>query len=420
MSSTVKLSAHELELLRVALPFAQELFSKEERQPTRDELKRALSCGSDTAQRLLTYLLESEAVKVAGRLQAIPERAEDRALINQALGTPSGTILSHVVRENNRLSRALAKAKFEAVAGSEGLTQEIKDEIEALKKQAKEEIKRKPLSTKPVKETGLMLEVNIADAHFGKLAWPAETGGVPYDLKIADAMFMRALDVLLERAKGYDFERVLFVLGNDLLHANDVAGNTFNGTKLDTEGRFQKTYWTVRKTVCAAIERLRQVAPVKVAIVYGNHDRTSMWTLADSIDCYFHGDDRVEVDNQPIYRKYHEWGKVGLMLTHGDLGKRADFPLLFATENPGLFGRTEFREVHTGHLHTTKTEEFHGVRVRILPSLTPPDAWHAENGYVGNMRNAEAYVWSKTEGLIATFIYCDNAQAPIKTKREIK
>lgn len=295
----------------------------------------------------------------------------------------------------------------------------IRQEIEDLKTIAKAEIKYKPAKSSPVDQTGLMLEINIPDIHFGKLAWPTETGGGPYDVKIAQATFLRALDVLLQRAKGYKFEEILFVVGNDLLHSNDAESKTAHGTIVDSEGRFQKTYWTARNTVIQAIERLRLLAPVKVAAIYGNHDKLSLWTLADALECYFHKDDRISINNNPVYRKYYEWGKVGLMLTHGDLGKREDYPLLFATEQPELFGRTRFREIHTGHLHATRTQEFHGVRVRILPALCPADEWHSSNGFVGNLRNAEAMVWSKTEGMVAQFTYSDNAYPEIKTKREI-
>jgi len=107
------------------------------------------------------------------------------------------------------------------------------------------------------------------------------------------------------------------------------------------------------------------------------------------------------------------------MMTHGDKGKHKTYPLLMATEQPEAFGQTMFREIHTGHTHQTKTEEQFGVRVRVLPSLSPPDAWHAENGFVSNQRNAEAYVWSAKEGLIAQFYHNDDAYPPVITKRVI-
>jgi hypothetical protein len=119
----------------------------------------------------------------------------------------------------------------------------------------------------------------------------------------------------------------------------------------------------------------------------------------------------VTVDNEPAQRKYVEFGRCMVLLTHGDKGKREDYPLLMATEQPAMFGRTLYREAHTGHLHQTKVQEYHGVRVRILPSLAGADAWHAENGYVGNIRAAEAFVWSADEGLVATAYYTVPAPA---------
>jgi hypothetical protein len=78
-----------------------------------------------------------------------------------------------------------------------------------------------------------------------------------------------------------------------------------------------------------------------------------------------------------------------------------------ATECREIFGQTRFHEWHIGHIHQTKVIEKNGVRVRILPALCPPDAWHAEKGYVGNLRSTEALVWDKDKGLQATVVYTD-------------
>ena len=78
-----------------------------------------------------------------------------------------------------------------------------------------------------------------------------------------------------------------------------------------------------------------------------------------------------------------------------------------ATERPEMFGATKFREAHTGHRHTDKVEEYHGVKVRILSALCPPDRWHAEHAFVGNLRRGEAFIWNKEEGLIGTASYTD-------------
>lgn len=282
-----------------------------------------------------------------------------------------------------------------------------KAEIEELKDLAKKNAKPfEPIIRKVVSKTGhRMLEINIPDVHFGKLAWAIETGGENYDVKITSKTFMAAVTALVFRVSHYTFDEILFVVGNDLLNSDDIEGRTTKGTNVSNDGRYHKTFATVRNLIIMCIEWLRNLAPVKVVMVAGNHDSLSVWHLGDSLECYFHKYEDVTIDNTPRYRKYHRFGNVMLMFTHGDKGKRNDYPLLMATEQPEMFGATKFREAHTGHTHQTKVEEHHGVRVRVLPALCAPDDWHSENGYVGNLRNAEAYVWDATEGLIGMAIY---------------
>jgi hypothetical protein len=119
----------------------------------------------------------------------------------------------------------------------------------------------------------------------------------------------------------------------------------------------------------------------------------------------------VQIENLPTLRKYHEFGQVMLLFTHGNRGKAADYPLLMATEKPEMWGRTKYREAHIGHLHKTKmrdsykVDENHGARVRIISSLCAADAWHSEMQFVGNLRQAEAFVWHRDEGQIAHATY---------------
>jgi DNA repair exonuclease SbcCD nuclease subunit len=154
-----------------------------------------------------------------------------------------------------------------------------------------------------------------------------------------------------------------------------------------------------------AIERLRQVAPVDVVVVPGNHDTLSTWHMGDSLECLFSKCEDVSIDNAPLMRKYYEFGKVMLLLTHGNKGKLADYPLAMAAEKPEMWGRTKHREAHTGDKHQLKVHELHGVKVRITPALCPPDAWHSESLFVGNPRSAEAFIWHKDEGLVGTATY---------------
>lgn len=288
---------------------------------------------------------------------------------------------------------------------------DAKNEIAELKKLALDAApKPRPKLTK-ILPKGNVLEVDLSDHHFGKLAWSEETGHKNYDLKIATKMWWDALESILARSSNYKFDEIWFVIGNDLLNSDDTDSRTTKGTYVNSDTRYQKTFGTVRNVMIESIERLRELCnKVRVFMVSGNHDFLSVWHLGDSLEAYFHSYKDVEIDNSPRYYKYATYGAVMIMYTHGDKGKRTDYPLLMATEQPEMFGRTKYREVHCGHKHYTKLDEHHGVRVRQFTSLSPPDAWHAENAFVGNLRVAEGLIWNKDEGLIGAVYYTDPEQ----------
>lgn len=278
---------------------------------------------------------------------------------------------------------------------------EIRDLIEDAKKLI-------PARPWPKRKSGgrHVLELAVPDLHLGKLAWSPETGYANYDAKIAEKVFNDAIEALVARTAHLgDFERVLLPIGNDLLHVDNPNNTTTAGTQVDVDSRFKKTFVACRRMMIRTIIRLREIAPVDVYVVPGNHDSMATWHLGDSLECFFHETDDIFINNEPTFRKYFHYGSNLIMLTHGNEGKRADYPLVMAVEQPELFGSTKYREVHTGHYHKTHLEEYHGVRVRIIPALCPPDAFHAEKMFVGALRGAEAYVWEKNEGLVAQAYY---------------
>jgi hypothetical protein len=289
--------------------------------------------------------------------------------------------------------------------------QEIIDarkELDDLIKEAKNFIS--PVVYKPVtksdKSSGNCLELLIPDLHAGKFAWSKETGWADYDTPTAIATYERAVDSILDKASGYVFDEIVLGLGNDLLNSDDYNSQTTKGTLVNSDTRYQKTYVAVRQMVIRTVEKLRHYAKrVIVKVVPGNHDAQSTFTLGDSLYCWFHAYPDVEIDNSPSPHKFYTWGKVLLGFTHGDKGRKADYGIWLATERPVDFGNSKFREVHIGHTHGLKVDEKFGVRVRTFAALCPPDAWHAAEHFVGNLRQAEAIVWNKEQGRIAEFVH---------------
>jgi hypothetical protein len=284
-----------------------------------------------------------------------------------------------------------------------------REEIDFLLKKLEKNAPVYPVIKAASAPSGNLLELSIPDAHFGKLAWGAETGHENYDTKIAERIFRQAFAALLQRTSAYKFDRVLLVPGNDFLNANNTENTTAAGTPQSCDGRQHKTFRTACETTIWTIERALEIAKyVDVLPIPGNHDPDAVFYLGEVLAAWFRNCDRVHIDDQPTTRKFYQWGHVGLMFTHkGGKGQTQTQRnrLLMATERRKMWGETKYNEIHTGDLHQVRLEEEFGVRVRILPSLCPPDAWHAREGYVGNARSAEAYVWNKSEGLVAQAYY---------------
>jgi hypothetical protein len=253
-----------------------------------------------------------------------------------------------------------------------------------------------------------MLEVGLFDVHFGKLAWGEETGD-NCDIKIIERAIEYAVDDLIARAAAFNFDQVLLPLGNDLIHVDTPQNTTTLGTRQDVDSRIKKIIRRCREIMVRQVLKLVNLAPVVVRVVPGNHDGLVTWTLGEALECWFHNASAVTIDNGPKVRKYHLYGKNLLGFTHGSDEKINDLPGIMAIEVPKLWSQASFRQWHIGHLHKAKEHRFlsmdgsTGVITRTLPSLSGTDAWHYQNGYVGNAKAAQAFVWHAANGCVAEF-----------------
>ena len=279
----------------------------------------------------------------------------------------------------------------------------------------------KPLKpSKPVKratdDTPHLMEIGIYDHHFGKLCWGEETG-TNYDMEIARDEFDRAVDAMLGYSKLFPVERILFPIGNDFFHVNDWLSQTANGTRVESvDDRFSRVFRLGCAAVESAISKALKVAKtVEIKWVPGNHDRNTSWFLCEVLAAKFSQEPRVMFDSRPLERKYLKYGPTLLGWVHGDETKPQDLPGLMANEAKESWSETTYHVWHTGHFHKRKEtrytagDTFHGVEVRIMPSLCGTDHWHYRKGFIGNARMAECWLWSLTNGPVGHFVV--NSQA---------
>lgn len=259
-------------------------------------------------------------------------------------------------------------------------------------------------------DKGHLLEIDIPDAHISKLAWGKETGQ-DYDTKIAKEVYMQALHDLISKSKGFKINKILFPVGNDFFHVDNQNNTTTAGTPLDSDTRWKKSYTDGVKLLVEAIDYLQTIAPVDVLVVPGNHDNTRCYYMGEYLSAWYKDCANVTINNEPKSRKYYTYGLNLIGFSHGNEEKHKDLPLIMATEEPVNWGTSKYRFFKLGHLHTRRDmstmniQEFHGVKVSILPSLSGTDAWHFNKGYIGNTRSAEAFVYHQDSGQVANITF---------------
>ena len=254
-----------------------------------------------------------------------------------------------------------------------------------------------------------MLFVSLHDAHFGRLSFFKEAGD-NYDPGIAATIYKQAVADSLSFFNPTRIKKIIFPIGSDLLHTDNLRSETTSGTRVDSvDTRIHNVFDIAVSAVIAAIEDCLTVADVDVIWIPGNHDELLSGMLAKVIKQYFRFDNRVNVDDVEVSRKVVHWGTNLIMISHR-FNKPQNAPLTLATEYPREWGMTTCREIHHGHWHTQKSTQFSpyfevsGVIVRCLPSLCSADKWHFDNQFTENVRAAESHLYSEETGYIGSHL----------------
>ena len=249
------------------------------------------------------------------------------------------------------------------------------------------------------------------DAHLGKLAWDVETSQGDYDIPISVEEFDHVTDVNLKRVAMFQPEKLIFVMGQDMLHYENLEGVTPVGRNiLDTDGRLSKLQDAAIDVCVRNILKCRALAPVEVILVQGNHDSTSSLWLSKVLRAWFRADPYVTVDCKPTLRKARLWGETFIGFTHKIPASKiaaaqADFSIQFKE----LWGKAEYREILFGDQHKkmqwkSGSQVTHGaILFRQLTALSKIDYWHYEHMFTDAVPGGEAFVYSKDHGCIANF-----------------
>ena len=255
-----------------------------------------------------------------------------------------------------------------------------------------------------------LLVVNPADIHIGKYANDLETGS-EYDVETACMRVIEGLEGLIAKSQGFGIERVLFCIGNDVLHIDNVYNATTKGTRQDVDGKWWMHFEFALGLYVKCVEILREIAPVDVVHSMSNHDYQSGFHLAHALKSWFRKDSEVNFDIRVAYRKYYKYGKNLIGLEHGDGAKMDNLPLLMAQEKPEMWSETEYRYWYLHHLHHKikhkwrDAKDFIGVTVEYMRSPSGTDSWHKRKGYCGVPKAVEGFIHEKSSGQVARLVH---------------
>ena len=248
-----------------------------------------------------------------------------------------------------------------------------------------------------------LLVVDPADIHINKLASHSETGD-EYNHKIAFKRVIDGVSGLLNKSNGFGIEKILLVIGNDILHVDNAKNTTTSGTGQDVSLMWFDAFKMAQKLLTEVIETLVQVAPVHVQYDPSNHDYTNGFFLAQTLEAWFNKSKDVTFDISPSHRKYFKYGLNLIGTTHGDGAKEQDLPLLMAHESKD-WSSCRHKYIYTHHIHHKKSKDYMGVTVESLRSPSGADSWHHRNGYQHAPKAVEAFLHHPEHGQIARFVH---------------
>lgn len=296
---------------------------------------------------------------------------------------------------------------------SEHFSLDVREPIEGCENTFKEDLIKElqnyspsfPNIKRKKSENGHLLVVDIADLHINKYA-EAHLTGADYNSLIAVERAIEGVKGLIQKASGFNIDKILFVIGNDVLNTDNLLKQTTKGTPQDTDLNWFTAFNIAKDCYVKCIEICLSVADVDVIHCPSNHDLMSGCFLAQTVEAWFRKSKNITFNSSPKYRKYYQYYKNMIELEHGDKGKMLNLPLTMAQEEPQMWASTKFRYGYLHHVHhQDKTQfksgkDYTGANITYLRSPSSADLWHSENGYL-NLVAVEGFIHSKEHGRIA-------------------
>jgi hypothetical protein len=275
-------------------------------------------------------------------------------------------------------------------------------------------IKPTPVTYKKTKRE-LLVVPHITDSHFGKVSLD-EYGNIDTSLKKTSDHYKSIIDDVLSRVDNGNIDRFLLPVGNDLLNIDSPAKMTTAGTPQPAGDLWENMLVCAETCLIEVIERLKQIAPVDVVMVRGNHDSNSTYTIGRTLWAYFAKDKNVTITNSGKYIEYYTYKDILIALLHGHTVRLNEIDRIISHEAREAWGKAKLVEAILGHFHhenvktnVIKLQEhlrMRGVTVRVGDTNSGLDEWHRAKNYSDVMQRTQTFVYSsdRIEDIIYSYV----------------
>lgn len=254
-------------------------------------------------------------------------------------------------------------------------------DLEELVKALKESVEPYKYEPRNNPEADRMLEIPLFDMHWG--------------VSFMDD-YHPVLDEVLRLIHSRHWDRIVIPFGQDFFHNDSVVNpTTTKGTVVDKVDMVRAVK-EGRQFITAIIDAaLNNSNETHVVYTPGNHDRSVTWMFMQVLLERY---GTKVVDDAMEYRKVFTYGKISIMVTHGD-SKQAtanNLAHIFAVSFPEEFAKASVKEIHSGHLHHEKEGDIFGVMIRRLSAGNAVDDWSNRQDYIGTHRRFMIFEWDRS------------------------
>lgn len=255
-----------------------------------------------------------------------------------------------------------------------------------------------PIPAPKIDAPDLLNLVTLTDTHVGMYAWAKESGH-QWDLETAERTLVSAAIAMMKVAPKAD-TCVIAELGDWNHYDGHIARTPQHQHALDASGRpsemIEASARILRRIIDAALKRHKKVI---LLVAQGNHDKQSYKWLRVCMQAAYEREKRLQIITEQSIYYCIKHGRNLLGFSHGHGAKAERLPQVFAARYAKIWGDSDHREIHCGHLHHKHVKDYEGATVYQHDTIAPNDAHGSDMGFTAK-RKAEVLTYHAKFGRI--------------------